>query len=72
MKIKIGYILLGLIIGIILVYLSAPGYRTVYRYPNLENIKSTVYVDENDHCFVYEAREIPGIPDRISGKCTEV
>ena len=58
MKIIIWYVLLGLFLGFLIVYLTAPAPKIVIKYPTIETIGNTTYVDENGQCYKYYAREI--------------
>lgn len=58
-KIEIFYIIIGLILGFAIVYITAPGPKIVMKYPTIENINTTTYVDEKGYCYKYYAKEIP-------------
>ncbi len=58
-KIEIFYIFLGLFLGFFIVYITAPKPKIVLKYPTLDNIQNTTYIDENGLCYKYYAREIP-------------
>lgn len=57
-KIEIFYVLLGLAIGLFIIYAMTPPPRIVIKYPTLENIKNTTYVDDNGQCYKYYAIEV--------------
>jgi len=57
MKIDIFFLLLGLFVGFFLVYVSSPSPKIILKYPTLENINSTTYVDESGKCYRYFAKE---------------
>ena len=59
MHINILYVVLGFLIGFAVVYFTAPPPKIVLKYPTIENIDSTTYVDENGQCYKYYAREVP-------------
>ena len=58
MRIIIWYVLLGLFLGFLIIYLTSPPPKVVIKYPTIENIGNTTYVDENGQCYKYYAREI--------------
>lgn len=57
-KVEIFYIVLGLFIGFFIIYITTPPPKLIFKYPTLENIQDTTYVDENGICYQYYAREI--------------
>ena len=59
MKIIIWYVLLGLFLGFLIVYLTSPKPKVVIKYPTIENIGTTTYVDEKGQCYKYYAKEVP-------------
>ena len=59
MRIIILYVFLGLFLGFLTVYLTASSPKVVFKYPTIENINSTTYIDENGQCYKYYAKEIP-------------
>ncbi len=58
-KVDIFFILLGLCVGFFIVYVTAPAPKIIMKYPTIENIRDTTYVDENGICYKYFAREVP-------------
>lgn len=58
LKIDFFYLALGLFIGIFVIYLTNPQPEIIIKHPNLSNIESTVYVDEEKRCYKYYAQEI--------------
>lgn len=58
-KIDIFYILLGIILGFTIIYIITPSPKIIIKYPTVDNINSTVYVDDNGMCYKYYAKEIP-------------
>lgn len=58
-KVEIFYIFVGLFLGLFLVYIITPPPRVILKYPTLENIQNTTYVDETGQCYRYYAKEIP-------------
>ena len=59
MRISIFYILVGLFIGFFIIYVTAPAPEVILKYPTIENIHNTTYIDENNQCYKYFAKEIP-------------
>ena len=56
--IKIYYLLIGLIIGIVGVYFIKPTDNIVYKYPNVDNAGKITYKDKNGLCYKYNAKEV--------------
>lgn len=59
MKVEIFYIALGLFIGFFIVYVTTPPPKIILKYPTIDNIQNTTYIDENDMCYKYFASEVP-------------
>ena len=59
MKIEIFFVLLGLFLGFFIIYLTASPPKVILKYPTIENIQTTTYIDENGQCYRYYAKEIP-------------
>lgn len=51
-------IILGLIIGFFIIYFTTTKPKIIVKYPNLENIENTTYIDENGQCYKYYAKEV--------------
>jgi hypothetical protein len=51
--------MIGLFIGFFLVYITTPQPKIVLKYPTIDNIGNTTYVDDNNVCHKYYAIEIP-------------
>ena len=66
MKVEIFYIIIGLFLGFFIVYLVTPPPKVILKYPTLENIHDTVYIDKNGLCYKYYAKEISC--NNINGK----
>lgn len=58
-KVEVFYIALGLFIGLFIVYVTTPPPKVILKYPTLDNIQTTTYIDENNQCYKYYAVEIP-------------
>jgi hypothetical protein len=58
---------LGLTIGLFIVYVLKPAPVVVVRYPNIDNVGKVVYRDRNGTCFKYEMNEVScdDVEDRI-------
>lgn len=59
MKVEIFYILLGLFLGFMVIYITSPPPKIILKYPTIENIANTTYIDENSQCYKYYAQEVP-------------
>ena len=59
MKVEIFYIILGLAIGFFVIYLTAPAPKIILKYPTIDNIADTTFIDENSQCYKYYAKEVP-------------
>jgi hypothetical protein len=57
-KLGIFYALLGLLLGFFIIYLILPSPQMIIKYPNIDNIHNTTYVDENGLCYKYHADEV--------------
>lgn len=58
LKVEIFYIILGLFLGFFIVYITTPAPKIVLKYPTIENVHNTTYIDENGQCYKYYAKEI--------------
>lgn len=58
MKIIVVYVLLGLLLGFLIIYLTTPDPQVILKYPTIENINSTTYVDEKGQCYKYYTKQI--------------
>ncbi len=52
-KIDLMIFAISLFIGLFLVYITAPKPNIIFKYPTLNNINDTVYIDENNKCYKY-------------------
>jgi hypothetical protein len=50
--------LIGLLVGLFIVYILKPAPIVLTKYPNLENTSDVVYRDRNGTCFKYEAKNV--------------
>lgn len=58
MKVEIFYIILGLALGLFIIYVTSEPPKVVLKYPTIENIQNTTYVDDKGQCYKYYAIEI--------------
>jgi hypothetical protein len=59
LKVSIFSLMLGLFIGFFLVYVTTPTPKIVFKYPTIDNITNTTFVDDSNVCHKYYAIEIP-------------
>lgn len=64
MKVEIFYIILGLFLGFFIIYITSPKPRVILKYPTIENINNTTYIDEKGQCYKYYAIEIPCVTNK--------
>lgn len=50
--------LISLTIGLVVTYLIVKQPKVIIRYPNLDNYKDTVYIDDNNVKYKYEKKDI--------------
>ena len=58
LKIDIFYIILGLFLGFFIIYITTPAPKVILKYPTIDNIQNTTYVDSKGNCYKYYAKEI--------------
>ena len=63
MKIDFLFMILGLCFGIFIIYVTSAPPKVVLKYPTIDNIEDTTYVDENGQCYKYFAIEVPCKPE---------
>ncbi len=56
--IKLSYLAIGIIIGIIGVYFIKPTQNIIYKYPTPENAGKIIYKDKNGICYKYSSKEV--------------
>ena len=49
---------ISLFVGLFLVYITAPKPNIIFKYPTLNNIHDTVYIDESNKCYKYVPKVI--------------
>lgn len=54
---------LSLFVGLFLVYITSPKPRIILKYPNLKNVDNSNFVDENNNCVKFSAKEV-ACPDK--------
>lgn len=59
LKINLFYLFIGLFIGFFIVYIITPTPRIVIKHPNFDDINRTTFVDDNNNCYRYYAKETP-------------
>jgi hypothetical protein len=66
-KLELLPFLIGLAVGLFIVYILKPSAVVVVRYPNLDNADKTVYRDRNGTCFKYDVKQVncDDVEDRI-------
>jgi len=57
MKVEIFFIFLGLCLGFFFIYVTASPPKIVLKYPTIDNIEQTTYIDEAGECYKYYAVE---------------
>ena len=62
-KINLFIFALSLFIGLFLVYVTSPKPRIILKYPNLKNVNNLNFVDENNNCVKFSAKEVT-CPDK--------
>jgi hypothetical protein len=59
MKINIFFLFVGLFIGFFIIYIIAPSPRVIIKYPTFDDVNRTTFVDDNNQCYRYYAKEVP-------------
>lgn len=49
---------MGFAIGLFCVYVLKPAPVMVIKYPNLDNVETTIYRDRNGTCFKYAVKQV--------------
>tara|TARA_B100000902_G_C26581964_1_gene561621 strand:- start:8 stop:256 length:249 start_codon:yes stop_codon:yes gene_type:complete len=57
-NINIYYFFLSLCIGFLIVYVTNPKPRIIVKYPNMNNYKDLVYIDDSGVCYKYRPEEV--------------
>ena len=55
--VEILCIIFGFLLGFLIIYLSTPS-NFLVKYPMVENIQNTTYIDNNGQCYKYYIDEI--------------
>lgn len=56
--IRIWYLLFGIVIGFIGIFIVKPVRNIIYKYPNPTNVGKITYKDKNDVCYKYKVTEV--------------
>ncbi len=51
-------LLLGFAVGLFCIYILRPSAVVIVKYPNLDNVATTIYKDRNGTCFQYETKQV--------------
>jgi hypothetical protein len=57
-RINIFTLFLGLFCGFFLVYIITPSPKIVLKYPTIEDVNKTTFVDDDNICYRYYAEEV--------------
>jgi len=52
------YLFLGLFVGLFIVYTTTAPPKIILKYPTVDNIDNTTYVDDVGKCYKYYAEQI--------------
>lgn len=58
-KINILFIMIGFVLGYIVLKLMYSKPKVVIRYPTINNIGNTTFVDDKGQCYKYYSVEVP-------------
>lgn len=58
-RVEIFYIMLGLFVGFLIIYATSPAPNIILKYPTIDNINTTTYIDDDGYCYKYYAKEVP-------------
>ena len=67
--ISLPIFIISLALGLFFVYIMGPDMKTIYVYPNPDNVGKVQYKDRADNCFQYQSDEVkcPTNPSLIKG-----
>ncbi len=54
MEIDIFFVIMGLFIGFMVVYIISPPPKVIIKYPTLNNLNNTTYIDDNNIPYHYK------------------
>lgn len=46
-------------IGFFVIYVTTPAPRVIIKHPTFEDVNRITFVDDNDNCYRYYAKEVP-------------
>ena len=52
------YFLLAVLVTFMLLYVFTPKPTILIKYPNIEDVDSPLYIDDNDVCYKYKKQQI--------------
>lgn len=55
LEVDIFYIIVGLFLGLCLISFINKPPKIIIKYPSIETIENTTYIDDNNKCFKYYA-----------------
>lgn len=50
--------IVGICVGLLMIFYYEPGRRTIYEYPHPQNVNERVYRDNNGVCYKYTANNV--------------
>ena len=56
--ISLPVFIVSLALGLFFVYIMGPDMKTIYVYPNPDNVGKVQYKDRADNCFQYQSAEV--------------
>ena len=58
---------IALFVGFLMVYITAPEPRIVFKHPTPDNVQNNIYNEDEDTCYKYEVDEVncPSDPKEI-------
>lgn len=58
LKINIFYLAFGAFLGFAYIYVMNSKPKVVIKYPTMDNLKNTTFVDKNNYCYRYYSKEL--------------
>tara|TARA_A100001015_G_C14616624_1_gene566318 strand:+ start:404 stop:601 length:198 start_codon:yes stop_codon:yes gene_type:complete len=56
-KLDLYVFMISLFIGLMIVYCTNPIPEVIIKYPTVENVNDTIYIDENNNCYKYKPEQ---------------